>query len=341
MMTTPRPSMPARPDQRSHAKQGFAPSDVLVFIDDAHVSEAGIRHARNVARALGGAVELLQVMCEPPNGDGPIDPVDWDIKKQKALRRLDSLSKTSRGADAPCRVRLLEGKSSSQIRSVMDMRTGDIAASMRSDRDGGWLLGETAWAVLMSKSAAILMIPDDATTMSVPPYRRILVPLDGSPRAEAALPMAIKIAQTEKAEIILCYVPPDPALTDFATEGREAAHLHDQVRSLHTKAGETYLARTKKRLEHNGLAISVKVSDSGDARRALIDIMARESADFVVMATHGQSGHPDVPTGDVARFVLENAHIPVLLVRSRNGHNSNHTFGHVSSKGVRQPAGTD
>lgn len=341
MMTSPRPSGPADKDQPSNANPSLAPSDVLVFVDDGHVSKASIQHAQNVARALGGSVELLQVLCEPAGGDGPIDPVDWDIKKHQALKRLDRLGKTSRRDDAPCRVSLLEGKCFSQVKSVMDLRTGDVAASTRSRSDGGWHLSETAWAVLMSKNAAVLMIPDNATADAVAPYRRILVPLDGSPRAETALPLAVRIAQAHKAEVMLCYVPPDPGLTEIAAVGREAAHLHAQVQSLNTKAGKAYLARTKKRLAHNGPPISVKISDSGDVRRSLIDIMVRENVDFVVMATHGQSGFLDVPTGDVARFVLEKANIPVLLVRSKNGHFGNHTFGHVSSKGVRKPAGTD
>ena len=341
MTTTPQPHTPADKDQASNAQLCFAPSDVLVFIDDGHVNEASIRHAQNVARALGGTVELLQVLCEPAGGDGPIDPVDWDIKKHQALKRLDSLSQLSKGDDGPCRVSLLEGKCFSQIQSLMDLRTGDIAASMRSRDDASWYLSETAWAVLMSKSAAVLMIPDTATEGSDTPYRRILVPLDGSPRAESALPMAVRIAQADQAEVMLCYVPPDPGLTEIASDTHEAAQLHAQVLSLNTKAGKAYLERTKKRIGHNGPVISVKVCDSGDARRSLIDTMAREKIDFVVMASHGQSGHVDVPTGDVARFVLEKANIPVLLVRSRNGHLGNHTFGHVSSKGVRKPTGTD
>lgn len=345
MMTLSQPDIPAVEDRTSNAKLSFGPSDVLVFIDERNVSDAGIQHAQNVAQAMGGSVELLQVLCEPPNGDGPIDPVGWDIKKQQTLNRLNSLSATSGGGETPCRVRLLEGKCSSQIESFLDRRTEDIAASMRSRDEGGWHLSETAWAVLMSKSAAVLMIPedttDDTTEVSHTHYRRILVPLDGSPRAEMALPMAIKIAQADRAELILCYVAPDPGLAGIAGDSHEAAHLHAQVRDLHIKAGKTYLERIKKRVGHNGLETLVNISDSGDARRSLIDIMSREKIDFVVMATHGHSGHSDVPTGDVARFVLEKANIPVLLVRSRNGHLGNHTFARASSKCVRKPAGND
>ena len=340
-MTRLPPTTPPSKTQLSNASQPFDPSNVLVFVDDTNVNEASIRHAQNVALALGGTVELLQVLCKPSTGDGPIDPVDWDIKKHQAQKRLGLLSKKAQATDAPCLTTLLEGKCSSKIKSLMEIRSGDIAASVRSHSDGSWYPSPTAWAILKSQSAAVLMLPNDAETEPNIPYHRILVPLDGSPRAEAALPVAVKIAQAQKAELMLCYAPPEPRLTEINANGHEADHLHAQVRSHNEKVGETYLQQTKKRLEHNGSEISVKITGDGDVRRSLIDTMSRESADFVVMATHGQGGHMDVPTGDVARFILENAHIPVLLVRSRNGHNSNHTYGKLSSKGVRQPTGTD
>jgi nucleotide-binding universal stress UspA family protein len=338
-----RPQMPTspNPDRSSNPRQPFAPPDVLVFIDDANVSDASIRHAQNVAHALGGTVELLQVLCEPSDVDGPIDPVDWDIKKQRALKRLGSLSKKAQTAETACHTTLLEGKCSSQIRSLMELRAGDIAAAMRSRDDGSWYQSETTWAVLKSQSAAVLIIPDDAQAEPNTPYRRILAPLDGSARAEAVLPMAIKIAQAQSAELMLCYVPADPRMTEIGAKGHETAQLHAKVRDLNTKAGETYLGRTKRRLEHNGLKVSIRVTGSGDVRRSLIALMSRENADLVVMATHGQSGHRDVLAGDVARFVLEKAHIPVLLVRSQNCHNGHHTFGKLASKGVRKPTGTD
>lgn len=341
MMTQPRSPISSNKDQFSNPNQTVAPSDVLVFVDDSHVGEASLLHAQNLARALGGSVELLQVLCEPSGGDVPTDPVDWDIKKQQALRRLGSLREKSQTADAPCRVRLLEGKCSSQIKSEMEQRTGDVAAAMRSRSDIGWYLSETAWAVLMSNSAAVLMIPEDLKAEPHLPYRRILVPLDGSLRAEVVLPMAVRIAQAEGAELLLCYVAPRGSVAEIGSEDQEFQNLDTQVRHLNERAGRTYLGRTKKRLEHSGLQISTNISDGTDVRRSLIDIMSRESADFVIMATHGQSGHKDVPTGDVARFVLEKANIPVLLVRSRNGHKSNHTYRKITSKGVRQPVGTD
>lgn len=321
--------------------QAFVSSDVLVFVEDATVTAASISHAHKVACAFGGNVVLVQVLCKPVNGNGLIDPVEWDIKKQNALKQLGLLTRELEGAGQPCSVVLLEGQCVTQVRAFLEHRQGDIAASPRSRGDTGWYLSETAWGVLLSQSAAVLMIPDDAVIDPNALYRRILVPLDGSTRAEAALPVAIALARADNAELILCNVLPVSGLTEFGARDQEIERLHAIVRQRNEQAGKTYLARIRKRLEHNGLTISVRISHGVDVRRELIGIMSKEKADFVVMATHGQSGHNDVPTGDVARFVLDRSTVPVLLVRKRNGCDSNHAFGKESSTGARKSTGTD
>lgn len=328
-------------DESSKTGLTLEPSDVLFFIDSGPVAQAAIHHAQKVASAFHGKVVVVQVLCKPTNGNGPIDPVDWNIKKQQTVNRLELLTKGAKDAAHPCSIELLEGQCIGQIKAFMEHRQGDIAAAPRSRSDMGWHSSETAWGVLMSKSAAVLMIPDDAMIEPNTPYRRILVPLDGSSRAEAALPKAIVLARAESAELMLCYVAPDPGLTGFGTKDQEAERLHALVKKRNEQAGKTYLAQIKKKLEHSGLKIAVKLFSGGDARRALINVVSQEAVDFVVMATHGQSGHKDVPTGDVARFVLDKADVPVLLLRYRNGRDSNHTFGKVVSIGVRQPVGTD
>jgi len=328
-------------DQPSKSGLSLERSDVLFFIDNGPVAQAAIHHAQKVASAFHGKVVVVQVLCKPTNLSGPIDPVDWSIKKQQTVNRLELLTKRAKDAAHPCSIELLEGQCIGQIKAFMEHRQGDIAASPRSRSDMGWHSSETAWGVLMSKSAAVLMIPDDAIIEPNTPYRRILVPLDGSSRAEAALPKAIFLARAESAELMLCYVAPDPGLTAFGAKDQEAERLHVLVKKRNEQAGKTYLAQIRKKLEQNGLKIAVRLSSDGDARRALIKIVSQEAVDFVVMATHGQSGHNDVPTGDVARFILDKADVPVLLLRYRNGREKNHSFGKVVSTGIRLPVGTD
>lgn len=329
------------PSKNNHVNHGNGPSDVLFFVDAAQEEISALRHAQKVASAFGGKVVLVHVMSHPPNGNGPVDPVDWDFKKHKTLKKLSGLSRSFDDTGQGCETKLLEGDCIGQISALMDARQGDIAAAVRSNKGFGWHQNDTACGVLLSRSTSLLMIPEDAAIPEGQAYRRILVPLDGSARAEAALPKATVLANAENAELVLCYVVPESGLTEFGVRDQETERLHAMVAARNERAGKTHLMRIKNSLAHNGLKISTRIIHDGDPRRALLDFVTRESVDLVVMATHGQSGHGDVPTGDVARFVLDRADIPVLMVRHSLHRSGNHAFKSVASSGVRQPEGTD
>jgi len=328
------------PDTAARPAQAIQ-SDVLIFVDSAQKEMPALHHAQKVARAFQGNVVILHVMSEASNHNGPIDPVDWNLKKQKNLKWLDSLAQTLTGGGQTCEVKLLEGPCIGQIAALAELRHRDITAAIRSSNGLRWHVSETACGVLESRSAAILMIPEDADFAKDQSYRRIMVPLDGSSRAEAALPMAVMLANAEQAELLLCYVMPDPGLTEFGIKDPESERLHDLVIQRNAKSGETHLTSIKKSLASSGLKVSTHVLQGGDARRVLLDFVSQEAVDFLVMASHGQSGHSDVATGDVARFILDRVDIPVLMVRHARGRNNAHAFRNPASKGVRQPTGTD
>jgi nucleotide-binding universal stress UspA family protein len=172
-------------------------------------------------------------------------------------------------------------------------------------------------------------------------YQKILVPLDGSARAESALPTAVALAKAEGAELLLCYVAPQAGLTEFGTFDRDAAKLSAEVQKRNTLAGQTHLTKVKNSLAPHGLNVSTRIITDGDARRALMTAVDREAVDLLVMATHGQSGHSDVPAGDVAGFILGRADVPVLLVRNDGSRSDARAFLGVTAEGARQPSGTD
>lgn len=342
MTTIPKGEQPRSALHPSSSNHTHSRCDVLAFLEEPEKETPALRHGQKVANAFSGKVVLVHVMANNQNGEGPIDPVDWDIRKQKVLKELAERAQAlGNESSQKGEVKLLEGQCLGQVSALMDTRKGDIAAALRPNDGLSWQMSKTACAVLTSRSAAILMIPVNAVAPPKQPYRRILVPLDGSVRAEAALPKAILLAKAEEAELMLCYVVPDSGVTEFGVKDQKSERLHSLVAVKNEEAGRIHLARIKNGLIQSGLKISTRIVLGGDPRRALIEFVAKESVDFLVMATHGQSGHCDVPTGDVARFVLDRVDIPVLMVRHALNQHNHHAFNSVTSEGVRQPAGTD
>ncbi len=135
--------------------------------------------------------------------------------------------------------------------------------------------------------------------------RKILVPLDGSPAAEAVLPLVTRLAQAEKAEVELITVLTPVAIWDAAAsmikwDAEEAA------------AGE-YIAGKARDLEAHGIRTHSTVA-FGQAAYAVFDAAKNKKADFIAMTTHGRSGVTRFVLGSVADKLLHTA-APLLVVR--------------------------
>lgn len=145
-------------------------------------------------------------------------------------------------------------------------------------------------------------------------YHTILVPLDGSERAEAILPHVHNLAKRYNATVILLQViEPVPY-----TMGLEMAYVSlDQDLIALTKRAECYLANLQKQFEDQGIQARISVV-SGPVVEAIIKAAERESADLIAFASHGRTGLSQVFYGSVAAGLLHRVDRPLLLIRSRN-----------------------
>ncbi len=148
-------------------------------------------------------------------------------------------------------------------------------------------------------------------------YHRILVPLDGSPLAEAALPHAAAIARRFGAGITLLQVvstlPVTTAVDAAATAGAEAMLAMEAIEATE-QAAHDYLEEVARRPELEGISFRLRVV-RGSPAREIVRLAQEERAELIVMSTHGRSGLGRLVFGSVADQVLREAGIPILLVR--------------------------
>ncbi|MGD8474535.1 MAG: universal stress protein [Anaerolineae bacterium] len=145
-------------------------------------------------------------------------------------------------------------------------------------------------------------------------FRRILVPLDGSPLAERAIPLATALAEKFGSEILLLRVldipePTAPAQHVEETIGwvREArAHAHEEARS--------YLDEWQRDVYRQGIAVRAMVRDRS-AAEDILDVTDCEEIDLIVMSAHGKGGQARWTFGSVADKVTRHSPCPVLIVR--------------------------
>jgi nucleotide-binding universal stress UspA family protein len=143
-------------------------------------------------------------------------------------------------------------------------------------------------------------------------YTHILVPLDGSQTAEAALPHGFALAQLSGAPLTLLYVV--PPIEDVIDSGAEPIFIDEQFAARKTRALR-YFDSIRKRPECKALTIDTAV-EMGPVAATVVTYAAQHGVDVIVMATHGRSGLQRWLLGSVAEKILHAAHQTIVLVRA-------------------------
>ena len=145
-------------------------------------------------------------------------------------------------------------------------------------------------------------------------YKNILVPLDGSPRAERILPHVEGLALSGGSKVTLLQVV-EADIPGGAGPFSELTRHRQEIARL-TEEGAAYLMSIKERLEQQGIKVVTRIF-YGPVAGAIIAAAEEEGADLIAMTSHGRGGLSRVFYGSVSAGVLQRIDRPLLLIRSR------------------------
>ena len=144
-------------------------------------------------------------------------------------------------------------------------------------------------------------------------FTRILVPLDGSDRAEQAIPVAARIARAANGTVILVQVTTFPS--NFFTEGKYPSQIYSEDLIEEGKAlAANYLYNVSKKPELVDLKTETRV-EYGDAAQSILAAVEPLEVDLIVMCSHGYTGFKRWALGSVARKIIPHSSVPVLVLR--------------------------
>ena len=142
-------------------------------------------------------------------------------------------------------------------------------------------------------------------------YRKILVPLDGSPLAETALPYAAQLAKQLAAKLLLMEASSLPFGLKDTPAHREEVLSH----------AEFYLNGVQRTLTNPALESNFELErvqtlvTYGEAAQEINRIASTQKADLIVMSTHSYTGLHRLAMGSVAAAVMQQCTLPVILLR--------------------------
>lgn len=299
-------------------------ASVVACIDRSGMDLRIVAHAQAVARRLQANLLLAQVL-EPGVHEGPQDPVSWGIRRHNCRERFDWISRQYSLGD-PERV-LLEGRAADELAAWLASKDASFLAfaTHGEDRTVGGGLGSTAQRLVEIAPASLLLVPPTAS--DAPDYKRILVPLDGSCRAESVLPTVVSLAKTESAEVLVVHVVPQPQFTQFGPLEPEAVGLRDKIVQRNERVARAYLERVSNYLRSCGVNARALILQ-GDAREQLPHTVFEEDTDLIVLAAHGHSGRADMPCGSVASYLAGHSNVPLLILRNEENGSGRATSPH-------------
>jgi nucleotide-binding universal stress UspA family protein len=147
-------------------------------------------------------------------------------------------------------------------------------------------------------------------------YAKILVPLDGSMRAEAILRHVEELALRSECRVLLLRVV-DLGAPIGAVEAAYA-RLRRREMEDETREARAYLTALQGKFRAKGIDAHTLVA-YGRTVDAILETAERENVDLIALASHGQSGLSRLIRRSVAAGLLRRARRPLLFVPSREG----------------------
>jgi nucleotide-binding universal stress UspA family protein len=291
---------------------------ILVPLDGSEVAEQALPHACRLARLTNAEIVLLR--AAPFASNAGKSPSPRRVTVRDAEDYLAALWHRLAGEGLRVRTVVLHTAPARAITFTARTQGADLIVMSTHGYSSvqRFLLGSVAEAVLRQTTTPVFCIraSEHPPALRVSPYRKVLVPLDGTSFAETALTYLQGADCFLPAKIVLLRaIVPDISLYGAEPSGSSVMVEPGQVQLIidqEQAAAKQYLAQVRERyLEGRDSTVRIP---AGFAAQAIVEAANESDIEFIVMATHGRTGFDRLAHGSVAHHVLRHASVPVLLL---------------------------
>jgi nucleotide-binding universal stress UspA family protein len=293
---------------------------ILAPLDGSSLAECVLPHAVAIAQAFDARVTLLQVL-EDAQGLGQaraFDALGWHMRKTEAGAYLDKMCTRLREVGLSAENMILEGPPAERIIEFAHDHDASLIVLSSHGRSGlsGWNISSVVQKIILRAwmptmiVRAYQFVPGDLTGLR---YRRILVPLDGSQRAECALPLATTLARFHEAQLLLAHIVRRPEIPRQALPSQEDIQLADLLTERNQLEAARHLEQLQAQLP---VDVQLRLPISNNDAAALHELVAQEDVDLVVLSAHGYSEETARwPLGSRALNFIAYGNTPLLVVQ--------------------------
>ena len=292
---------------------------ILLPLDRSALAECVLPHAIALARAFESQVTLLHVMETPREARWrrAMDPLNWQIRKTEATTYLHEVDLRLQAAGLLTETHILEGFAAEQVIGFSDTQTSQLIILSSHGQSGlsYWGVSSVVQKIVLRARTSVMIVraaqsmAPDATGLH---YQRILVPMDGTQRAEHILPAAATLARAHDAQIMLVHIVQKPVIPRRTPPSREDVELADQLVARNQTEATQYLDQLWARITGK---VETRVLVSDHLAAALHAAVEQEKTDLVLLSAHGYSSQTRGLYGDVVSNLITHGMTPLVIIQ--------------------------
>jgi nucleotide-binding universal stress UspA family protein len=300
---------------------------ILVPLDGSAIAQGILPCVKTLARPFRSTIILFHAAEVPvePRGRRQKEYAQETTNRTRSLAEeyLTGVAKVLRRQRFKVEMRVGLGGVAHSITDFAEAEKVELVAMSTHGRAGlaRWMLGSAPDRVLRHAHQPVLLVRPTGDTPAEAkafPLKTIIVPLDGSRAAEAALPHAQEMAKMLKLEVVLVQVISAETTVQFTPMGPDTLAIPTDVLQRIDLVASGYLAGVGKDLKRQGIQVRWDVL-RGMAAHRIVEFARETPGSMVVMTTHGRSGLRRWVLGSVADEVVRASGEPVLVVRPGRG----------------------
>jgi nucleotide-binding universal stress UspA family protein len=295
---------------------------ILVPLDGSLIAECVLPHAVAIARAFDAKIVLLRVLDKNQVGEKTqlFDLVNWQINKTGAKLYLEKIGARLQKSGLQIETAILEGLVADSITEYAQSQGTKLIILSSHGRSGlsQWGLSSITQKIIFSAPTSVLIVrAQQPATDEIfeQQYAKIVVPLDGSRRAENVLPMVSLLARFHQSRIFIVHVVKTPEMARQMPLTHEDIELSERIVARNREEAVRYLDQVRLHSPLDGIDLQTHLLTSDNAAAVLHDLVDQEHIDMVALSAHGYSGNNQWPYGSMVNNFILYSKVPLLIVQ--------------------------
>jgi len=299
---------------------------ILVPLDGSTLSAHALPLACQLARRLNTTLQLVHVHVPVVelvgaelgiNGTQIVDTVRDTESRTAEQAYLDAMQQhVAVEQDLQVTTAILDGSIADAITTYGSCTNTSLIVMTTHGRGpiSRFWLGSVADQLVRHSPIPILLLrlKGMPPKQTLPEFRRVLLPVDGTMPGEQLIKMALSLGQPQETHYILLHVI-DPLLLVGANPFIYPSIPDTVTTQQREQEAKHYLDGIAHQLQQAGVHTSTHIVMGQSPASAILETAQRENVDLIAMATHGRCGLPRLMLGSVTDKVLRGADTPVLL----------------------------